>query len=122
MNKASPPPTTRKDKSKPVLKDSPVIAVDYEKYLHFFEHADMSEQDKIIFLQTLYDVLLNFVDLGFGVHPVQLAQKACGQVEKNPPKSALTASDEVKCNHSPIVDYFENAAASKAGATGQGVE
>ena len=30
------------------------VTVDYEKYLHFLEDADISDQDKREFLQTLW--------------------------------------------------------------------
>ncbi len=47
--------------------------VDYEKYRHLLDNSDATEEQKEEFLQILWDIVLNFVDLGFGNHPVQLA-------------------------------------------------
>ena len=88
----------------------PVITVDYEKYAHFLEDADLSEDQKREFLQTLWNIIVGFIDLGFGVHPAQQAQNPCGQLAENLPLSALTAPDKVKCPDSMLVENFEEAA------------
>ena len=49
--------------------ESKALYLDIEKYEHFLEGMD--EAQKREFLETLWAIIVNFVDLGFGVHPMQ---------------------------------------------------
>ncbi|MEM8497851.1 MAG: hypothetical protein AAF542_07485 [Pseudomonadota bacterium] len=49
----------------------PIIAVDYDRYLHHLEDSDIDESQKREFIDALWSVIVAFVDLGFGVHPLQ---------------------------------------------------
>ncbi|MEL6502836.1 MAG: hypothetical protein AAFQ10_00140 [Pseudomonadota bacterium] len=49
----------------------------YERYL---ADADLTEGQKHEFLQSLWSLIVGFVDLGFGIHPLQQSgNPACGQ-------------------------------------------
>tara|TARA_E500000318_G_scaffold107170_1_gene116111 strand:- start:1581 stop:1883 length:303 start_codon:yes stop_codon:yes gene_type:complete len=52
---------------------APVITVDYEAYAHFLDDTSLSEEDKRILIQSLWNVVVEFVSMGFGVHPLQQA-------------------------------------------------
>jgi hypothetical protein len=54
----------------------PTLTVDVEKYQAFLDGADMTEAQKEEFLQALWSIIVSFVDLGFGVHPLQ---EVCGE-------------------------------------------
>ena len=99
------------------------VTVDYEKYLHFLEDADISDQDKREFLQTLWGIICEFVSLGFGVHPVQQAQKPCGKRdpvqqaqkpcgkrEEISAKPSLTAPNGVELRGKAIAKSIDDAA------------
>lgn len=86
------------------------VTVDYEKYLHFLEDADISDQDKREFLQTLCGIICEFVSLGFGVHPVQQAQKPCGKREEISAKPSLTAPNGVELRGKAIAKSIDDAA------------
>ena len=90
--------------------DQSIVTVDYKKYAHFLEDTDLSEIQKREFLQALWQIIVGFVDLGFGVHPAQQVQKTCGQLGKNAPKAALEAENEVKCKSKYLTIDFEHAA------------
>ena len=47
------------------------LTIDYALYEHLLETSDLSDQQKREFLDTLWNIIVNFVDLGFGVHPLQ---------------------------------------------------
>jgi len=47
------------------------VGVDYERYQHYLEDSDLSDGDKQKVVQALWDIIVNFVDLGIGVHPIQ---------------------------------------------------
>lgn len=49
----------------------PVVSVDVEKYKAFLDGSDMTESQKEEFLQALWSIVVTYVELGFGVHPLQ---------------------------------------------------
>ncbi len=66
-----------KETQPPVAADRPkraVLQVDYARYEAYLADADMSEEEKREFLDSLWEIICNFVSLGYGVHPIQEAQ------------------------------------------------
>ncbi|MGB7433196.1 MAG: hypothetical protein WA921_12090 [Ahrensia sp.] len=56
------------------------LTIDYALYAHYLENSDLSDEQKQEFLTTLWNLIVGFVDLGFGVHPLQQADPhPCGQ-------------------------------------------
>lgn len=49
----------------------PIVGVDVEKYKALLDDETLSEAEKEAFLQALWSIVVAFVDLGFGVHPLQ---------------------------------------------------
>lgn len=49
----------------------PIVGVDIEKYKALLDDETLSEAEKEAFLQALWSIVVAFVDLGFGVHPLQ---------------------------------------------------
>ncbi len=63
--------------------DGPTIEFDYSAYAAYLSDTELSEDQKQEFLLTLWNLLLTFVDLGFGVHPLQqIDPKSRGQNEE----------------------------------------
>jgi len=54
----------------------PTLTVDVERYQAFLDGTDMTEAQKAEFLQALWSIIVSFVELGFGVHPLQ---EVCGK-------------------------------------------
>lgn len=74
------------------------LTVDIERYKHLLDSDDLTEDQKEELLQALWSIIIAFVDLGFGVHPVQQVQgqKACGQVSKSQSDIANATTPEGK--------------------------
>ena len=53
-----------------------IVKIDYALYEQYLETSGLSEAEKQEFLDALWSIIVNFVDLGFGVHPLQ---QACEQ-------------------------------------------
>ncbi len=70
----------------------PRLELDIEKYQAYLDGSDLTPAQKEDFLRALWSIVVGFVDLGFGVHPVQ---QACGQVEKSLDPRAQADSDGV---------------------------
>lgn len=47
-----------------------------ERYQHFLDSTDMTAAEKADFLQSLWQIIVSFVELGYGVHPLQ---EVCGK-------------------------------------------
>jgi len=80
-------------------KAAPVIAFDVAHYEHMLEDCDWTDAQKREYLETLWSIIVEFVTLGFEIHPVQQAQEAkaaCGKVPKKPVKSAKMRADAVE--------------------------
>lgn len=86
------------------------------------EDSDLTEEQKQEFLQTIWNIIIGFVDLGFGVHPVEQAQIQCGQLPENLSISALTALDGVKYSDRLLKEEFEDAAERKNDPVGEFAE
>lgn len=69
------------------------LEIDVEKYQAYLDDSGLTRAQKDEFLRALWSIITAFVDLGFGVHPVQ---QACGQVEKELDPRGLADSDALK--------------------------
>ena len=47
------------------------LEVDIERYQSYLDNSDISDEQKAEFLKALWTVIVAFVDIGYGVHPVQ---------------------------------------------------
>ena len=80
------------------------LSIDYELYEQYLENSDLTETQKRDFLEALWSIIVNFVDLGFDVHPLQ---QVCEQKSKN---SILDSKDVVKSSKQISQKAFLNAA------------
>ncbi len=58
----------------------PTLTIDWELYGKYLDESDLSDAEKREFLETLWSIVVSFVDLGFGVHPLQqVTDNTCEQ-------------------------------------------
>lgn len=60
----------------------PSLEVDLEVYRPLLDDSLVSEEDKLLLLEALWSIMLSFAQLGWGVHPAQQAQGACGGLQR----------------------------------------
>ena len=96
----------------------PALTLDVALYQQYLDDADLSEAEKREFLETLWSVIVGFVDLGFGVHPLQQAapdlcdDELCGQVAE----MAMPGSPVVLDLSNPLPEHeFAGASENKIG-------
>lgn len=60
----------------------PSLGIDTAKYQAYLDDPSLSVAQKEEIVQALWSIIVAFVDLGFGVHPLQevLDQEACGKL------------------------------------------
>ncbi|WP_306049681.1 hypothetical protein [Oceaniradius stylonematis] len=47
------------------------VEIDWDRYMAMLDDDDLSDAEKQQFLEALWQIIVQFVDLGFGVHPLQ---------------------------------------------------
>lgn len=72
-----------------------VITVDVAEYDQYMRDTGMTQEQKEEFLRAMFSIVMTFVELGFGVHPLQQVggQEISGKAEKcadHRPKAALS--------------------------------
>ncbi len=90
------------------------LSIDWELYGSYLDESDLSEQQKREFIQTLWSIVVSFVDLGFGIHPLQQARP--DDCEQLPDLAEILASDlghVVNSKHQFSNTEFSKAASSK---------
>ncbi|MFK7868472.1 MAG: hypothetical protein AB8B58_04445 [Roseobacter sp.] len=81
-------------------KPMPTLTVDWEAYVPLLEGSDLSDEDKREFIETLWSIVVGFVDLGFAVESPPCS---CGQ------DADADASSSSHMVHS-LVDHWDKAA------------
>ena len=61
----------------------PVLTLDADEYRHYVECFNLSEEQEDELLQSLWSIIVSFIDLGFGVEPVQQALDARERAPKH---------------------------------------
>lgn len=59
-----------------VTKDWPALQLDVEYYQAFLDDEDITDEQKKELIETIWNIVVTFVDLGFGIEPVQQAIEA----------------------------------------------
>lgn len=54
----------------------PSLTVDWEAYGHFLDESDLTDEQKRELIETVWAIVVGFVDLGF---KVKSPEKSCGQ-------------------------------------------
>ena len=57
----------------------PRLSIDYTLYQTYLEQSDLTDEQKRAFLDSLWSIIVSFVDLGFGIHPLQQVDETCEQ-------------------------------------------
>ena len=82
------------------------LQVDFELYQGFLDDADISEEQKRQMIEALWSIIVAFVEIGFGVHPVQ---EACEAADKDKIEAGNGDSDDL---------YLEELSKNKTNSAG----
>ncbi|MBU2527619.1 MAG: hypothetical protein KKC03_13560 [Bacteroidetes bacterium] len=64
-------------------KPTRVVEIDVMRYQHLLDDPDLTDEQKRAFLEALWSIVIDFVDLGFGVHPMQEVTDSFNVLAKN---------------------------------------
>ena len=72
------------------------LTLDVEFYQSFLDDADIPEDKKCELIETLWQIVVQFVDLGFGIHPLQQSGHQVANSEREPEQLGRTAKNNGK--------------------------
>ena len=61
------------------------LSFDPDAFMQFVEDEDLSDEDAHALLRAVWEIIVAFVDLGLGIHPVQQAMDNSGSDSTNLP-------------------------------------
>lgn len=67
------------------------LSIDVDLYQHYLDNSDLTEEQKNELLNTLWNIICEFMRLGYGVHPLQ---KILPENSKN---DTISLPDMVAC-------------------------
>jgi len=89
----------------------PIIQMDYERYEKMLDKPDLTEDQKREFLQALWNIVIGFVELGWGVHPIQQVQEnTCGELSDTKSDSDFSADSMVQSKDTNLTNQYKKAA------------
>ncbi|WP_282091461.1 hypothetical protein [Epibacterium ulvae] len=77
-------------------KTKPYLEIDTERYQAHLDDPSLSAEQRDEILVALWAIISAFVELGFGIHPVQ---QACGKLGTELEHSANSECSRVRSNH-----------------------
>lgn len=106
------------DASNKIQSDTKRVEFDYDKYAEFLKDTDLSDAEKLELCKAVWNIMSEFVMLGFGVHPIQ---QACGQPELSAPKPDLESSYLIQSDLKHLIEEFDDVAECRAPDAREGV-
>lgn len=79
------------------------LSIDVAKYQAFLDGSGLAPEQKEEFLRAMWSIVVTFVELGFGVHPLQQVegQEVCGKANKIADQRPIPAPDGVSSKEQP---------------------
>jgi hypothetical protein len=75
------------------MRDNPTLSIDVELYQHYLDDSGLTDAEKQELIQTLWNIIVEFVQLGWGVHPLQKLQENSGESAEIRQDSLLLNAD-----------------------------
>lgn len=92
-----------------VKTSAPGVAFDVNEFTHFLSETDWSEAEKIEYATLVWEIVCEFVAMGFALHPLQLAQESSGKLESINALPPKPCGDVVNSAHQSLIREFVSA-------------
>ncbi len=102
-------------------KTPPRVEVDYERYAHFLDDADLTEDQKRDCIAALWNIMMQFAAWGYGLHPVQTGFPSCGKAKECADETGFSLPDMLDLNLSETGETKNKDADRKSDAADAGV-
>lgn len=92
-----------------------ILHVDTARFAHHLESWDASEDDKAEYLTLIWRIVCQFVDIGYGIHPLSSAtQESCGQASEKTGHGAAVPENVLESRGRRSIEEIYNAASKRA--------
>jgi hypothetical protein len=81
----------------------PSLTIDWTFYASQLEGSDLSDDQKRELIETLWNIVVSCVDLGFGVHPLQQGCEHSSETTQDAPADLLSLLENIPSNHNQNV-------------------
>lgn len=88
-------------------KTRPVMKINIEHYQRYLDDTNISDTDKEELLETLWSIICELVELGYGVHPLQ---ENCGESNKEVANSSLLSPYMLDLHTLKLSEHFTDKA------------
>ena len=85
----------------------PTLAIDWELYGRYLDDSGLPEADKRLLIETLWSIMVSFVDLGFRL---SLVGESCGQAGPADADAGTGMLPVLDCGDTTTTQAFEGAA------------
>lgn len=85
---------------------SPALGFDAREFFQFVDETDWSDEEKTEYITLIWNIVCEFVAMGWGVHPIQQAKDDCGKPPENGAPGSLSAPDVVNSSHCELIEEF----------------
>ena len=99
----------------------PSLEFDAAAFAHFLDDTDWSDEEKAEYIALVWQIVCEFVALGWGVHPVRQARITCGKLPETRAEEALAASSVIDSSHGHLIEKFMRRSGDDPGSGGEGV-
>ncbi|MEQ8602856.1 MAG: hypothetical protein RIB45_06025 [Marivibrio sp.] len=113
--------TQKPPKTTPTKAGPPVLNFDPQEFFHFLEGTDWSDEQKADYVTLVWNIVCEFVAMGWGVHPLQQAKESCGKTVQSRVRAPLGAAEMVDSSHSELIEEFVRRNGESAPSGGEGV-
>ena len=91
-----------------------ILHVDTARFAHHLESWDASEDEKAEYLTLIWRIVVQFVDIGYGIHPLSSAtQESCGQASEKTGHGAAAPENGLESRGKRSIEEIYNAAGKR---------
>ncbi len=94
----------------------PGLSIDWQLYEHYLEDSSLSDEDKRALIETLWSIMVSFVDLGFRISPTR---EICGEIDPLAALAKKSIGSVIKLENTN--KKFNEAADGSSPTCGEGV-
>ena len=82
------------------------LEFDAAEFAHFLHETGWSDDQKAEYVTLIWNVVCEFVALGWNVHPVQQARNACGKPQESDAETAPSKGRVVDSSYGDLAEKF----------------
>ncbi|MGB0696280.1 MAG: hypothetical protein ACPGOY_11565 [Rhodospirillaceae bacterium] len=98
-----------------------VLNFDPREFFEFLDGTNWSDEQKAEYVTLVWNIVREFIAMGWGVHPLQQAAESCGKTSDNPALAPHGTAEVLDSSHGHLIEEFvrQNRDTSFSGEKGE---